>query len=114
MNLSPDTFERILDIYAKLVRRRLRFGRDMTPPQYAAIATTIYRLSPCSVLVFGCGHDSLLWKEVNADGSTLFLEDKPEWSQFSRAAGLDVLDVRYECKLGRWMNPITLPIQVTQ
>lgn len=36
---------------------------------------------PCNFLVFGLGHDSLMWSAFNAGGTTLFLEEDPKWVQ---------------------------------
>lgn len=38
-----------------------------------------------SLLVFGCGHDSVFWEKVNRRGHTVFLEDDTEWAARSRA-----------------------------
>lgn len=37
------------------------------------------------VLVFGVGRDSATWELVNRRGRTAFVEDLPEWVEFSRA-----------------------------
>ncbi|KAL6011557.1 hypothetical protein ACLOJK_002005 [Asimina triloba] len=37
--------------------------------------------SPCNFLVFGLGHDSLMWTSFNPRGTTLFLEEDPKWVQ---------------------------------
>ncbi|KAF9602241.1 hypothetical protein IFM89_025951 [Coptis chinensis] len=38
-------------------------------------------LSPCNLLVFGLGHDSLMWSSFNPHGTSLFLEEDPKWVQ---------------------------------
>ncbi|KAF5726663.1 glucuronoxylan 4-O-methyltransferase 1 [Tripterygium wilfordii] len=37
--------------------------------------------APCNFLVFGLGHDSLMWESLNPRGKTLFLEEDPTWVQ---------------------------------
>lgn len=36
---------------------------------------------PSNFLVFGLGHDSLMWASLNPGGTTLFLEEDPKWVQ---------------------------------
>ncbi|KAK6116600.1 hypothetical protein DH2020_049706 [Rehmannia glutinosa] len=36
-------------------------------------------IAPCDFLVFGLGHDSLMWAALNPRGTTLFLEEDPKW-----------------------------------
>lgn len=36
---------------------------------------------PSNFLVFGLGHDSLMWEAINPGGTTLFLEEDPKWVQ---------------------------------
>ncbi|KAL3818696.1 hypothetical protein ACJIZ3_004601 [Penstemon smallii] len=38
-------------------------------------------IGPCNFLVFGLGHDSLMWASFNPGGKTLFLEEDPKWVQ---------------------------------
>lgn len=35
--------------------------------------------APCNFLVFGLGHDSLMWHALNAGGTTVFLEEDRTW-----------------------------------
>ncbi|CAA2991388.1 probable methyltransferase At1g27930 [Olea europaea var. sylvestris] len=58
-------------------------------------------LSPCNFLVFGLGHDSLMWASFNPRGTTLFLEEDPKWVQtvLKNAPGLHANTVNYRTKL---------------
>ncbi|XP_022846503.1 probable methyltransferase At1g27930 [Olea europaea var. sylvestris] len=58
-------------------------------------------LSPCTFLVFGLGHDSLMWASFNPRGTTLFLEEDPKWVQtvLKDAPGLRANTVNYRTKL---------------
>ncbi|KAJ1401846.1 Polysaccharide biosynthesis domain [Sesbania bispinosa] len=37
-------------------------------------------LAPCNFLVFGLGHDSLMWDTFNPRGTTLFLQEDSNWT----------------------------------
>ncbi|KAF3949780.1 hypothetical protein CMV_024390 [Castanea mollissima] len=58
-------------------------------------------LAPCNFLVFGLGHDSLMWASLNPRGTTLFLEEDPKWVQtvLKRAPVLRASTVRYHTRL---------------
>ncbi|KAF8399966.1 hypothetical protein HHK36_015838 [Tetracentron sinense] len=58
-------------------------------------------LSPCNFLVFGLGHDSLMWSSFNPRGTTLFLEEDPSWVQtvLKTAPNLHAHTVRYPTHL---------------
>lgn len=46
---------------------------------HATCKVLVTRKRPSNLLVFGVGHDSALWHEMNAGGRTVFLEDNREW-----------------------------------
>ncbi|OVA09543.1 putative polysaccharide biosynthesis protein [Macleaya cordata] len=58
-------------------------------------------LSPCNFLVFGLGHDSLMWSSFNPRGTTLFLEEDPKWVQtvLKDAPNLHAHTVKYRTHL---------------
>ncbi|KAJ7947142.1 Glucuronoxylan 4-O-methyltransferase [Quillaja saponaria] len=36
-------------------------------------------IAPCNFLVFGLGHDSLMWDSLNPGGTTVFIEEDQKW-----------------------------------
>ncbi|XP_027342627.1 probable methyltransferase At1g27930 [Abrus precatorius] len=56
---------------------------------------------PSNFLVFGLGHDSLMWASINPRGTTLFLEEDPKWVQtvLKDAPELRAHAVRYRTQL---------------
>uniref|UniRef100_A0A7C9DRR3 Glucuronoxylan 4-O-methyltransferase n=1 Tax=Opuntia streptacantha TaxID=393608 RepID=A0A7C9DRR3_OPUST len=58
-------------------------------------------LSPCNFLVFGLGHDSIMWAALNPNGPTLFLEEDPKWVKavLSKAPFLNAKTVSYRTQL---------------
>ncbi|KAL8520157.1 hypothetical protein ACS0TY_010904 [Phlomoides rotata] len=58
-------------------------------------------LGPTDFLVFGLGHDSLMWAALNPRGRTLFLEEDPKWVQtvLKDAPALRTQTVRYRNQL---------------
>ncbi|CAK9137292.1 unnamed protein product [Ilex paraguariensis] len=59
--------------------------------------------APCNFLVFGLGHDSLMWSSFNPLGTTLFLEEDPKWVQtvLKDAPTLHAHTVQYRTKLSQ-------------
>ncbi|XP_073130675.1 arabinogalactan O-methyltransferase 1-like [Henckelia pumila] len=57
--------------------------------------------APCNFLVFGLGHDSLMWASLNPRGTTLFLEEDPKWVQtvLKDAPALRADTVKYRTQL---------------
>ena len=47
-------------------------------------ARVLEKKSPCNFLVFGLGHDGLMWNALNHGGRTIFLEEDESWIQQMR------------------------------
>lgn len=62
-----------------------------TPDQYQVVRRLIQAVAPLRLLVWGCGHDSDLWRVANRGGRTLFLETAGEWADRARATGCEVI-----------------------
>ncbi|KAL3636466.1 hypothetical protein CASFOL_021013 [Castilleja foliolosa] len=58
-------------------------------------------VGPCNFLVFGLGHDSMMWDALNPGGKTLFLEETPDWitTTLKSAPALHADAVAYRTKL---------------
>ncbi|KAG2714117.1 hypothetical protein I3760_03G010900 [Carya illinoinensis] len=56
---------------------------NITPQQtlkeISVSARVLATKSPCNFLVFGLGHDSLMWTALNHGGRTVFLEEDESW-----------------------------------
>jgi hypothetical protein len=73
------------------------------------------RLQPTSrFLVFGCGNDSPFWETVNADGTTIFLEDSEEWATRigERLTRSSLHLVAYGTELPEWRALLDHPEQL--
>ncbi|KAJ8759473.1 hypothetical protein K2173_007085 [Erythroxylum novogranatense] len=78
---------------------------NITPQQtLKEISVTLRVLekkSPCNFLVFGLGHDSLMWASLNHGGRTIFLEEDKNWvNQIKeKLPTLESYHVTYDTKL---------------
>ena len=52
---------------------------QQTKEEIMVTAHILNRRGPCNLLVFGLGHDSLMWQTLNLGGNTVFLEEDPRW-----------------------------------
>ncbi|XP_027347198.1 glucuronoxylan 4-O-methyltransferase 3-like [Abrus precatorius] len=56
---------------------------NITPQQtlheISVSSKVLQKKSPCNFLVFGLGHDSLMWTALNYGGRTVFLEEDKSW-----------------------------------
>ncbi|CAI9115165.1 OLC1v1016002C1 [Oldenlandia corymbosa var. corymbosa] len=57
--------------------------------------------SPCNFLVFGLGHDSLMWTSLNYGGRTVFVEEDNSWIEQvkSKLPNLEAYHVVYDTKV---------------
>lgn len=69
-------------------------------------AKILERKSPCNFLVFGLGHDSLMWSALNHDGRTVFLEEDEAWIEQIRRRFpmLESYHVSYDSKVNQAEN----------
>ncbi|KAJ9540349.1 hypothetical protein OSB04_026855 [Centaurea solstitialis] len=72
-----------------------------TLPEIRATFDVLQALAPCNLLVFGIGHESLMWSAFNTRGTTLFLEDDIKVVQrtLANAPTLRMHHVSYETRL---------------
>ena len=76
----------------------------MSKKQYLTIAKKLSEASPCNLLVFGLGEDSYLWKKINTNGTTIFLEDSKQWINSVNDGTLDVEHVIYTTSIKEQKN----------
>lgn len=78
---------------------------NITPQQtYDEISVSLRVLakkSPCNFLVFGLGHDSLMWNSLNHGGRTVFLEEDKAWIDqiTKKLPTLEAFHVTYDTKV---------------
>jgi len=71
----------------------------MSEQQYANIGYLISAISPANILVFGLGGDAELWKNLNSEGTTVFLEDDESWIEKFKNKELDIIKVDYTTEI---------------
>ncbi|XP_050269304.1 glucuronoxylan 4-O-methyltransferase 3 [Quercus robur] len=78
---------------------------NITPQQtfkeISVSARILAKKSPCNFLVFGLGHDSLMWTSLNHGGRTVFLEEDKSWIKqiLERLPTLESYHVEYDTKV---------------
>lgn len=84
----------------------LHYATAQVVPQQSVAEITesfnvLQTISPCNFLVFGLGHDSLMWASFNPNGKTLFLEEDSMWVRtiLRTAPDLNAAIVNYRTKL---------------
>lgn len=74
---------------------------QQTIQEISVSAKVLQKKSPCNFLVFGLGHDSLMWTSLNYGGRTVFLEEDKTWIEQiqSKFPTLESYHVVYDTKV---------------
>ncbi|CAN1310016.1 Glucuronoxylan 4-O-methyltransferase 2 [Linum perenne] len=78
---------------------------NITPQQTLKEVSVSLRIlekkSPCNFLIFGLGHDSLMWSSLNYGGRTVFLEEDKTWIEkvVGDIPSLEAYHVSYDTKV---------------
>lgn len=95
-------------IPSPLAQALVHYAASNTTPQQtfkeiSVTARVLERKSPCKFLVFGLGHDSLMWRALNHGGRTVFLEEDKAWIDelTSRFPELEAHHVEYDTRVSR-------------
>ncbi|CAJ1963788.1 unnamed protein product [Sphenostylis stenocarpa] len=74
---------------------------QQTVKEISVSAKVLAKKSPCNFLVFGLGHDSLMWSALNHGGRTIFLEEDEAWIEQIRRRfpTLESYHVTYDSKV---------------
>jgi hypothetical protein len=76
----------------------------LSTKQLKAICATLKKRTPCRLLVFGLGNDSLFWLTLNRDGLTVFIEDDKNWFEkiTKKSKGIKAFLVHYGTQRKDW------------
>ncbi|KAK4254470.1 hypothetical protein QN277_009848 [Acacia crassicarpa] len=79
---------------------------QQTSKEISVSERVLEKKSPCNFLVFGLGHDSLMWSSLNHGGRTVFLEEDEAWIEQIRRQfpGLESYHVTYASKVNEADN----------
>ncbi|GMI83253.1 glucuronoxylan methyltransferase 2 [Hibiscus trionum] len=91
-----------------LANALIHYATTNTTPQQtfkeiSVSARVLENKAPCNFLVFGLGHDSLMWAALNHGGRTVFLEEDKAWIEQmkQKSPGLESYHVEYSTKVHR-------------
>lgn len=76
---------------------------QQTLKEISVTSKILEKKSPCNFLVFGLGHDSLMWNTLNYGGRTIFLEEDESWIEQikRRFPMLESYHVTYDSKVNQ-------------
>lgn len=74
---------------------------QQTDKEISVSLRILEKKSPCNFLVFGLGHDSLMWMGLNYGGNTVFLEEDKVWIEQiqEKLPTLEAYHVEYDTKV---------------
>ncbi|XP_042009468.1 glucuronoxylan 4-O-methyltransferase 2-like [Salvia splendens] len=84
INQEPHCPNKCTKIPSSLSNALVHYATSNTTPQQtlqeiSVSLKVLQNKSPCNFLVFGLGHDSLMWTSLNHGGRTVFLEEDESW-----------------------------------
>ncbi|KAJ6291627.1 hypothetical protein OIU76_023666 [Salix suchowensis] len=76
---------------------------QQTLKEISVSSRVLEKKSPCNFLIFGLGHDSLMWDSLNYGGRTVFLEEDKGWIEQIREKlpTLESYHVTYETRVNQ-------------
>ncbi|XP_010261020.1 PREDICTED: glucuronoxylan 4-O-methyltransferase 1 [Nelumbo nucifera] len=102
----PPSTPTCANIPASLAQALIHYSTSNITPQQtlreiSVTSRILEKKSPCKFLVFGLGHDSLMWSALNHGGRTVFLEEDKAWIEQikQRFSGLESYHVVYDTKV---------------
>ncbi len=74
-------------------------------------AKTVISTEECNLLVFGMGHDTPFWIELNGEGHTAFLEDNFQWYRkiIKSCPYAESYFINYTTKISEWEELLDKP-----
>lgn len=90
-----------IQLHAVLHYATTRDIPQQSPAEIRVTFDVLFSIYPCNFLVFGLGHDSLMWAAFNPNGFTMFLEEDPHWVRtvLTKAPNIRVHPVAYKTHL---------------
>ena len=90
----------------RFIRGKLRAEPriQFTESEALLVGSAVRQFPRCRFLVFGVGHDSAMWSQINSGGTTVFLEHNKDWIAKVQEADplLDIRAVEYTTRITQW------------
>ena len=103
---TSSNFQMISEQLHPLVSSHLRESPriQFAPAEALLIGRAVRAFPECRFLVFGAGNDSAMWRRINSNGVTVFLEHNPDWIRkvTQGDASLDIRQVEYSTRITQW------------